>query len=195
MVHRIAILGTRYPDFAIEEEVLGSIGVEIVSSAGADPDEIEATAATAAVIIAGSRPQFTSGVLRRLPNCKSIVRSGIGVDSVDLAAASELGIMIVNVPDYGTEAVAQHTLALALAGTRRLVEGDRIVKSGGWGFPSLRPLHLPNTMTAGVVGFGRIGRRVANLLLSVGFGRVLLIRRVPTSRHPPLTNFSPQPTS
>jgi len=173
MVHRIAILGTRYPDFAIEEEVLGSMGVEIVSAAGGDADEIEAAAATATVIVAGSRPQFTREVLQRLSGCRAIVRSGIGVDSVDLPAASDFGIMVVNVPDYGTEAVAQHTLALALAGTRRLVEGDLIVKSGGWGFPSLRPLHLPNTMTAGVVGFGRIGRRVADLLVSVGFGRVL----------------------
>jgi D-3-phosphoglycerate dehydrogenase len=163
----------RYPDLSIEEEVLASEGASIVSAPGADEDEIVAAASGATVIIAGSAPRITRSVLERLGGCRAIIRSGIGVDSVDLAAAADLGIWVVNVPDYGTEAVAQHTLALVLAATRRLGEADRIVKSGGWSFDGLRPLHLPGVMTAGVVGYGRIGRRVAALLLSVGFGRLL----------------------
>jgi len=167
----VALLGTRYPDLSIEEEVLGDIA-RITVNTGATATEIVEAAGSARVIVAGSLPRFTAEVLERL-SCRAIVRAGIGVDSVDLETAGRLGYVVAYVPDYGTEAVAQHTLALALAATRRLVEADSIVRSGGWGFAELRPLHLPSTMTAGMVGFGRIGRRVADLLLAVGFQRVL----------------------
>lgn len=168
----VAILGTRYPDLAIEEEILRPLGVRLVAGAGADDDDIMAVAGDADVIVAGSRPRFGAAVLRRL-RCAGIVRSGVGVDSIDLDAAGAAGIWVAYVPDYGTEAVAQHTLALALAATRRLVEADDRVRGGGWGLQGLRPLQLPAALTAGVVGFGRIGSRVAELLGAVGFGRVL----------------------
>ena len=172
MTATVAILGTRYPDFSIEQEILGPRS-SIVSANGADADEVIETASAAAVIIAGSRPKFTASVIQRLPQCRGIVRSGIGLDSVDLEAARQAGMWVAYVPDYGTEAVAQHTLALALAGSRRLREADAITKSGEWGFDELRPLHLPHTQTAAVVGFGRIGARVAELFRGVGFGRIL----------------------
>ena len=62
-----------------------------------------------------------------------------------------------------------HAVTLALAGIRRLLEADRRVRGGSWGFAELRPLHLPSALVAGVVGFGRIGRRVSELLLALGF--------------------------
>ncbi len=167
----VTLLGTRYPDLSIEEAVLGDVAAVTVAS-GATPAGIVEEAGSARVIVAGALPRFTAEVLERL-SCRAIVRAGIGVDSIDLEAAGRLGYTVAYVPDYGTEAVAQHTLALSLAATRRLVEADRIVRDGGWGFSGLRPLHLPSTLTAGVVGFGRIGRRVAELLNAVGFGRVL----------------------
>lgn len=167
----VAVLGSRYPDFAIEQEILGD--VEIVSAPGGTADEIVEVAGEAKIIIAGSLPKFTAEVLPRLPNLEAIVRAGIGIDNIDLGAAEAAGLVVCNIPDYGTEAVGQHTLAMALAATRRLGEADRIVREHGWGFDPLRPLHVPGEMTAGVVGFGRIGRRVAGLLLLVGFGRLL----------------------
>lgn len=167
----VALLGTHYPDLSIEEEVLGDLA-RITRSMGDTADEIVETARSARVIVAGSHPRFTAEVLERL-TCRAIVRAGIGVDSVDLAAARRLGYTVAYVPDYGTESVAQHTLALALAATRRLIDADRVVRGGRWGMSEIRPLHLPSAMTAGVVGFGRIGRRVAGLLAGVGFGRVL----------------------
>lgn len=172
MAATVAILGTRYPDFSIEEQILGR-DATIVSGTGATPDDIVEVAADAVVIVAGSLPRFTAEVIGRLPNTAAIIRAGIGVDSVDLDAARLAGMWVVNTPDTGTEAVAQHTLAMALAATRRLLEADANVREGRWGFGDLRPLTLPGSMTAGVVGFGRIGRRVAGLLLSVGFGRLL----------------------
>lgn len=169
----VAVLGTRYPDFSIEESVLSPDGIGIVSGDGGSPDEIVEAAGTAQVIVAGSRPRFTEDVLTRL-SARAIVRAGIGLDSIDLEAARRLGYVVAYVPDASSEAVAQHTLAMSLAATRRLVASDRIIRDGEWGFDVLRPLRLPSSLTAGVVGFGRIGRRVAELCAAVGFRRVMV---------------------
>ena len=168
----VALLGTRHPDLDIERSILEPVGARLVTGPGGDPDAIVDVAGGADVIITGSRPRFDAAVLARL-RCSRIVRAGVGVDTVDLAAARAHGIGVAYVPDYGTEAVAQHTLALVLAATRRLTVADRTVRAGGWGLDAVRPLHLPGALTAGVVGHGRIGARVAQLLRAVGFGRVL----------------------
>lgn len=168
----VAILGLRYPDFSIETGILD--GMKIVTAMGGTADEIVSVAEEAEVIIAGSLPKLTGDVIGRLPALRAVVRAGIGVDNIDLDAARDAGLFVVNVPDYGTEAVAQHTLALALAALRRLGEADRIVRSGEWGFTDLRPMHLPGASVAGVVGYGRIGRRVTELLDGVGFGRIVV---------------------
>lgn len=164
----VAILGTRYPDFSVEEEILAPLGATIVAGAGATSDEIVELAGDAAVILAGSGPRFDAATIGRL-SCLGIVRNGVGVETVDLDAARAAGMWVARVADYGTEAVAFHAVTLALAGLRRLLEADRRVRAGGWGFAELRPLHLPSALTAGVVGFGRIGRRAAELLAGLGF--------------------------
>ena len=167
----VAILDTTYPDLAIEESVLAGSAVELVREDGSSAEAI-ARVANADVIITGSRARFDETTLVGLSS-RAIIRAGIGVETIDLSAAGRLGITVCNVPDYGTETVAQHALALALAGTRRLVEADHMVRRGEWGFHSTRPMHLPSAMVAGVVGLGRIGRRVAELFAAVGFGTVL----------------------
>lgn len=164
----VAVLGTRYADLDIEREVLGEFDVHFAVADGADRDEIVATARDAAVILAGSRPRFDRATLEAL-RCPAIVRYGIGVDSIDLDAARELGICVARVSDYGTEAVATHAVTLALAGSRRLTRASAHVHAGGWGFADLRPLHLPSVSTAGVVGFGRIGRYASQLFRGFGF--------------------------
>jgi D-3-phosphoglycerate dehydrogenase len=168
----VALLGARHPDLDIERGILGPVGAHLVSGPGGDADAIVDVAGGADVIIAGSGPRFDAAVLARL-RCSRIVRAGVGVDTIDLVAARAHNIGVAYVPDYGTEAVAQHTLALVLAATRRLTVADRTVRSGGWGLDALRPIHLPGALTAGVIGHGRIGARVAQLLRAVGFGRVL----------------------
>src|SRR5690606_40900825 len=73
--------------------------------------------------------------------CSSdLVRYGVGVDSIDLAAARRRGIAVARVCDYGAEAVAFHAVAMAAAQLRRLAEADRAVRAGGWGFAGLRPM-------------------------------------------------------
>ena len=162
------MLGTRYPDLSIEEEILEPLGAQIVAGNGASSDAIVEQAADADVILAGSGPRFDAFTLGRL-RARAIVRYGVGTESIDLPAASARGMWVAYVPDYGTEAVAVHAVTLALAGVRRLIAADRSVRDGNWSFAEIRPLHLPSAMTASVVGLGRIGRRVAEIFAAVGF--------------------------
>ena len=164
----VAVLGTRYVDLSIEEAILGSAGVAIRAGDGASGDAIVEQAAGAAVILAGSAPRFDAAVIERL-DCVGIVRCGVGVESIDLDAARRVGLWIAYVPDYGTDAVATHAVTLVLSCGRRLLEADAIVRSGGWGIGSLRPLRAPSATTVGIVGFGRIGQRVAQLLAPFGY--------------------------
>ncbi len=167
----LAVLGTRFLDFDVEQEVLGD--VDIVSGPGADRAAILDVATGADVILAGAAPRFDATTLEQL-GCGGIVRLGVGVDSVDLDAARRLGVWVSYVPDYGTEAVAIHTVTLILAAIRRLPMTDRRIRSGSWGFGDFRPLHLPGALTVGVVGYGRIGRRVAEMVTGLGFGAMLV---------------------
>ena len=164
----VAILGTRYRDFSIEDRALESFGATIVSDPGASAEDVLRTAGEADVVLAGSAPRFTADVLAGL-RCRGIVRYGVGTDSIDLDAARSHGIAVARVSDYGTEAVAFHAVTTACALVRRLPDADRTVRAGSWGFADLRPLHLPSSLTAGVVGFGRIGRQAAAYLLGLGF--------------------------
>jgi D-3-phosphoglycerate dehydrogenase len=166
----VAILGTLYQDFSIEEETLGPLGVRLVSGDGRSAADIVDVASGAAVVMAGSQPAFTADVVGRLSDAglTGIVRHGIGTDSIDLDAARRHGVAVARVSDYGTEAVAFHAVALALSQLRRLSDADRTVRSGQWGVAGLRPLALPSSLTAGVVGFGRIGRQVTHYLRAFG---------------------------
>lgn len=164
----VAVLGTRYPDLSIEERILHPVGATIRRGDGETARAIVDLARDADVILCGSGPRFDRSTLEGL-RCRGIVRYGIGTDSIDLVAARELGIRIARVSDYGTEAVSFHAVMLALAAMRRLTGADRIVHNGGWGFAHLRPLHLPSAMTAGIVGYGRIGRATAALFAGLGF--------------------------
>lgn len=179
----VAVLGTRYADFAIEESILGPLGVCLRTGSGASAPAVVDEAADAEVILAGSGPRFDAATLAKL-SCRAIVRYGVGTESIDLGAARELGIWVSRVSDYGTEAVATHAVAMALTAMRRLREADARVRDGSWGFAPLRPLHLPSAMTAGVLGAGRIGRHAAGQLAGLGFRVIICDVAAPAEEQP-----------
>ena len=175
---KVAILGTRFGGFDVERQILGD--VELSSGHARNRAEILEVATGADVILAGAAPVFDAQTLEAL-RARAIVRLGVGTDTIDLDAARQLGMWVANVPDYGTEAVALHTVTLVLACLRRLTQADRQMKSGAWGVADLRPLHLPPSLTVGLIGFGRIGRRVAQMLKGVGFDRFLVADPIPAA--------------
>ncbi|WP_426198989.1 C-terminal binding protein [Pseudomonas sp. DC3200b2] len=106
--------------------------------------------------------------LARFTQCRVLVRAAMGVDNIDLAAARRAGISVANVPDYGTEEVADHTLALALALLRRIPQANAVVRGGSWDWRELGPLPRIANLVVGLVGLGRIGTAVARRFQALG---------------------------
>jgi D-3-phosphoglycerate dehydrogenase / 2-oxoglutarate reductase len=122
-------------------------------------------------------------VLDALPRCRLVVRYGVGVDNVDVEAAAARGVWVANVPDYGRDEVADHTLALALAVLRGVVALDRSVREGHWDLEAARPLRRLSALTYGVVGCGAIGTAMAGR--AAGLGMRVLGYDVPRVRSAP----------
>jgi D-3-phosphoglycerate dehydrogenase / 2-oxoglutarate reductase len=106
--------------------------------------------------------------IARLPALRVIGTATVGFDHIDIDAADARGIAVVNVPDYCTEEVADHTLALIYALLRGVVELDRRVARGEWDATAAGPLRTLRGLRAGIVGLGRIGNAVATRLLALG---------------------------
>jgi D-3-phosphoglycerate dehydrogenase len=115
-----------------------------------------------AAIIGGSR--VDGAFLDRAgPKLKLVVRHGIGYDAVDVAAATQRGILVANTPDAPTESTAEHTVGLLLAVAKQIVKGDQVIRTNApWSRPQLRGRELLE-QRLGVVGYGRIGRRVVEI--------------------------------
>lgn len=130
---------------------------ELVTSR--DPADLPGSAA----LIVGSRRTIDGAFLDLAgPTLLAVTRPGIGVDNVNLGAATERGILVINTPDAPTESTAEHTVALLLSLAKRVVDGDRWLRgarNGAWITPGLEL----RDRTLGVVGLGRIGRRVAEI--------------------------------
>ena len=111
---------------------------------------------------------LTRRVLENLPNCKVVSRYGVGVDSVDLKAATDLGIIVANVPDYCMDEVADQTVSMLLGLIRKTAFFDQKVKSGQWDFRQGIPIYRTRGKTLGLIGCGKIGLEVAKRIS--GFG-------------------------
>ena len=154
----------------LEAEVLGD-DVEIDFFAINDeasfaPDRLERLDA---LMVWGARLGLKS--IAHLTRCRGVVRYGVGYEKIDLAALARAGIPFANNPDYGTEEVADHALAMILSLHRRLWEHDARARdyTSGWQVHSLKPLSRSNRATVGVVGVGLIGTAVVNRLKPFGF--------------------------
>ncbi|HCQ0333345.1 TPA: C-terminal binding protein, partial [Escherichia coli] len=114
-------------------------------------------------------------MIEAMQQCRVIVRYGVGVDNIDSQAAKEKGIYVANVPDYGSEDVAEHALALLLAATRRIATRNRDVRDGQWGIGQREPMFRLAGKILGVVGFGRISRCFVQKASGIGFKRILVV--------------------
>lgn len=123
--------------------------------------------ADAEVVTTFIKSELTSAVIANLPDLKLIATRSTGYDHVDLAACARRGVAVCNVPDYGDPTVAEHAFALLLAVSRRIVEAAARTRAGDFGMEGLRGFDLAGR-TIGVVGAGRIGRRV--IQIARGFG-------------------------
>ncbi len=158
------------PVCGLDEKVIRAAGGSLRYAKAGSLDERIALARPAEVLIVSSAG-MTREFLGELPQLKGIVRLGIGVDSVDLDAATDLGIVVANVPEFCQDEVAEHALGLLLSVTRKIVLADRMTRQGKWAVgiqEKMLPMRRLKGQTLGLVGFGRIARKLAGMAKALG---------------------------
>jgi D-3-phosphoglycerate dehydrogenase len=169
---RILVTDHEFPDLRLETELLGAAGIEVAVARCATVEEVIAAAAGCAALLVTYAP-VDARVFDARPEIGLVSRIGAGFDSVNTEHARERGVWVANSPDYGSSEVALHALSLCLALARRLNRYDTDIRAGTWDAYAAGgvPKRLAE-LTAGVLGYGRIGSRFAFFAHSM-FGRVL----------------------
>lgn len=162
VVHTTALPGAELPR---EREGLAEFAGDLVSYGNLNTPEmlIEHCRDADAILTPGAR--FTREVLSRLEHCRAIVRYGVGYDTIDVPAATDYNIVVVNIPDFCLPEVANHALALLLDCAKKITRQDKWMRTGAWGdrmtgyrAPFLSPMGPIHGETVGLVGFGQIAR-------------------------------------
>lgn len=178
-----AILDDGYDHYDTERAILAPLGVTVaLRPCRGDPAAVALALRDAHAAILRESP-VTAEAIAGAPHLRVIARAGVGVDNIALAAAKARGIPVCNTPDYGTEEVSDHAMALLLALWRRLPAARARLDAGEWGVPRTPPQFRIRGRTLGMIGLGRIGAAFLRKARPFGWARVLI--HDPGLREPP----------
>lgn len=163
----VVVTDHEFADLAPERAVIEGAGFTLIDAGAGSEEEIIAACATADGIL-NQYCQMTPRVIESLQNCRIISRYGIGLNTIDVAAATDAGIAVANVPDGSLDDVSDHALAMLLALSRGLGAYDRAIRAGRWDYTAAGPLFRLRGSTLGLLGFGQIPRRVAEKAQAFG---------------------------
>lgn len=164
MTHRILVSGSKVIDLTIERDVFEEIDATVEEAAAKQPEELVDLVPGVDALVVDAGTQVTERVLEAADSLAVIGRSGIGVDQIDVNAAHERGVAVVNVPRYCVDEVATHAIALMMSCVRKIPTFDRAVKGGGWDWSVGAPIHRVHGNTLGLVAFGKIARSLVRKL-------------------------------
>lgn len=168
MTETIVVVDKSFPTLDTEAELLSGRDVELVAAHAATAEEVvEATEGADAALT--HHAPFPRAVFEANESLRVVGRYGTGVDRIDLAAATDHGVRVVNVPSYCEDEVSTHAFALLLSVVRRTPAFDREIRSGDWEWQNGIPLYRLRGKTVGFVGFGRIARRFREKLRGFDF--------------------------
>lgn len=156
-MHRILIADPLHPAAL---RVFSEAGVEFHELTGEERPHLQEVVADYDALVVRSSTRVDAGVLRAGRRLKVVGRAGIGVDNVDVGAATEMGVLVINAPTANLLSAIEHTFALLLSLARNVARADASLKTGVWDRKSFVGVELQGK-TLGIVGFGRIGQRVA----------------------------------
>lgn len=146
---------------AIESGVLGDIADLVMAQATDESELAPYLPATDAIMAFHDISILGESSFARAPRCRAVVRAGVGYNNIDIEAASRHGVVVCNVPDYGTEEVADHAIMFLLALVRRLVPSHAAIRAGTWDYRTALGAPRLRGKTLGIVGCGRIGTATA----------------------------------
>lgn len=170
-MRRFLVTDFDFPDLELERTLFREAGVEWVEAQCRTEDDVIAAASGCSGLLVQYAPVGAKLFAAR-PEIRIASRYGAGFDTIDTGAARRAGVWVANSPDYGVGEVATHALAMALASLRHLVTYDRDIRGGRWHYMSGGTIRRASEMTLGILGLGRIGKRLALLARDV-FRRVI----------------------
>lgn len=164
---RILVTDYAWPDLTIETRILERIGGQIVlPEERSDAGLTDLLRDVSAILTCWS--PVTAPMLEAAARCRVVARYGVGIDNIDVAKATELGILVTNVPDYCVDEVAEHAMALILSSVRKICVFNAQTDAGRWDNRAGGEIHRLRGQTLGLVGYGRIARAVAARALAFG---------------------------
>lgn len=165
---KVVITDYNYADLNIERTVLTQWDAQVVPAQCATPEQVAEVGEEADALISQYAP-ITKGVIVSLSRCKVLGRYGIGVDNIDVEAATESGIAVVSVPSYCEDEVSDHALAMLLSWARRIPHYAAEIRGQTWDWKSGCPIYRLQGKVLGLLGFGKIARTLASKAKAIGF--------------------------
>src|SRR5580692_3302407 len=169
---KIVITDYRFPDVEQERRAVEAVGGTLVTGQAVNEEQVAELCRDADGVL-NARAPVGRRAIAAMRRCRIIVRYGIGVDTIDIAAATERGILVANVPDYCLDEVSDHALALLLMLSRQMIPSIALAREDTWPVARMPPLRRLRGQTCGLVGCGRIGSLLAGKVSALGM-RVII---------------------
>lgn len=169
---KVVITDHRFPDVEQERHGVESSGGTLFVGQIGSEDQLVGMCKDADGVLT-ARAAITERVIAAMKRCRIIVRYGIGVDNIDIGAATRHGIMVANVPDYCIDEVSDHALALLLMLSRQMIPAISLAQEKRWAISNMPPLHRLRGQVCGLVGCGKIGSLLAGKVSQLGM-RVMI---------------------
>ncbi|MBZ5659298.1 MAG: C-terminal binding protein [Acidobacteriia bacterium] len=174
----VGVSDSVFPNLDLARAVVARVGADLQLAAKPAPPEIMDVARNADALLV-TYAKITADMIAQMKKVRIISRFGIGVDNVDLAAATAAGIVVTKVPDYCIDEVSDHAMALLLSLVRKIPASSARAHAGRWEMPAVVPIHRLRGTVLGLVGFGRIPQLVAPKAKSFGLRVVTFDPYVP----------------
>ncbi len=169
---KIVITDYRFPDVEQERRAVEGAGGTLVTGQATTEEQVADLCKDADGVLT-SRAPIGERAISAMQRCRIIVRYGIGVDTVDVAAASARGIMVANVPDYCLDEVSDHALALLMMLSRQMIPAIALAREDAWAVGKMPPLQRLRGQTCGLIGCGRIGSLLAGKVGALGMSVII----------------------
>lgn len=164
---KIVITDYRFPDIEQEKRAVAAAGWTLVAGQAASEDQVAELCRDADAVL-NVRAPVTRRAIGAMERCRVIVRYGIGVDTIDIPAATERGILVANVPDYCLDEVSDHALTLLLMLARQIGPSIELARQNQWSVSTMPPVHRLRGQICGLFGCGRIGTLLAGKVAALG---------------------------
>ena len=169
---KIVITDYRFPDIEQEKRAVEAAGGTLVAGQAVTEEQVADLCRDADGVL-NARAPVTKRAISAMERCRIIVRYGIGVDTIDVPAATERGIMVANVPDYCLDEVSDHALTLLLMLSRQMIPAIALAREDVWPVSKMPPLQRLRGQTCGLIGCGRIGSLLAGKVQALGMSVII----------------------